>query len=509
MRKKRSLYNMVASIGSYSLSLIFSFITQAVFISILGVEYLGINGLFTNIITMLSLTELGLGTTIIYKLYKPIAQNDKEKVKSWMNFYKKCYRIIALCVLLIGIAIIPFLGIIVGDVSINENIIILYLIQILDTVFSYCMTYKRSLLYADQKNYVINIVHMGYIVLMNITQIIFLYLTKNYICFLLIKVIYRILENIIINLFVNKNYSYIKESYKNISKVEQKDIFKRMKAIFIQKVSFVINKGIDNIVISMFLGVAAVGYYTNYFTIISAVCAIIFQLMSSFSASIGNLLVEENKQKSYDVYKKINMLNSFMTGGAIVLCSVLIEPFIKIWIGEEYILSKYILISFLLYLYCDSIRRTMTMYKDSAGICIEDKHMYIIMTIINLSTSIVLCKFIGISGVILGTALGYLFLIIFSYPKYVFEPIFKLDRKQYYSENFKYLILIVFTTILSYYICYSIEIDSIFILMILRVIISISIFLMIFYILYCKSNEFLYYKKTIKSVLNKLKHTKK
>ena len=179
MRKKKSLLNIISSLGSYFISSIFTLITQAFIVKILGIEYSGINGLFTNVITMLSVAELGIGETIIFKLYEPIAKNDKDKIKSWMDFYKVCYRYVAIAVIIIGLLIIPLVPIMVGKVSINENIIILYLIALADCIFSYVMTYKRSLLYADQKNYVIMNVHMGYMAFMNITQIIVLLLFKN------------------------------------------------------------------------------------------------------------------------------------------------------------------------------------------------------------------------------------------------------------------------------------------------------------------------------------------
>jgi len=176
MRKKKSLLNIIGSLGSYFIATIFTLITQAFLIKTLGIEYSGVNGLFTNIITMLSVAELGIGTTIIFKLYKPLAENDVELIKSWMKFYKLCYMVIAGFILLIGIVIIPLIPLIVGKVDIYENLQLLYLISLFDTFLSYIMTYKRSILYADQKNYIINFIHIGYIIFMNVTQILILIL---------------------------------------------------------------------------------------------------------------------------------------------------------------------------------------------------------------------------------------------------------------------------------------------------------------------------------------------
>lgn len=503
MRKKKSLLNIISSLGSYFISSIFTLITQAFIVKILGIEYSGINGLFTNVITMLSVAELGIGETIIFKLYEPIAKNDKDKIKSWMDFYKVCYRYVAIAVIIIGLLIIPLVPIMVGKVSINENIIILYLIALADCIFSYVMTYKRSLLYADQKNYVIMNVHMGYMAFMNITQIIVLLLFKNYILYLLAKIVFRILENIILNVYVNKHYPFIKEKPTPITKEERKDIFERIKAIFLQKVSFVINKGIDSIVISAILGVSAVGYYTNYNLVALALTGIIYQIISSTSASVGNLLTEKNIEKNYTIYKRINILNSFITGLAVVGFTCCINPLISLWVGKEYLLSLPIIMSFSIYIYCDSIRRSITIFKEAAGICKEDKNMYICMAIINLITSIILCKYIGISGVVLGTALSYFFLIIYSYPKYIFKSIFKKATKDYYKENINYLIVIILSTIIAYILTKNYVINNLFINLIINGIISIVSFTSFFIIFFKNKNEYKYYKELIRSVRKK------
>ena len=178
MRKRKSIINIIASLGSYFIATIFTFITQSFIVRFLGIEYSGVNGLFTNVITMLSIAELGVGTIIIFKLYKPLAQDDIEAIKSWMLFYRNCYRKVALFITLVGLVLTPMIPNIVNSTQIQESITLLYLLSLLDTIFSYIMTYKRSLLYADQKNYIVNIVHTIYIITMNITQILVLILLK-------------------------------------------------------------------------------------------------------------------------------------------------------------------------------------------------------------------------------------------------------------------------------------------------------------------------------------------
>lgn len=504
MRKKRSLLNIIGSLGSYFISTIFTFITQMFLIKTLGVEYSGVNGLFTNILTMLSIAELGIGTTIIYKLYEPLAKNDTESIKSWMQFYKMCYRIVAILVLIVGTIIIPIVPKMVGAVSITDDIRLLYFISLLDTVFSYTMTYKRSLIYADQKNYIINVVHIGYTLFMNITQIISLIVLKNYVIFLIIKIIYRLLENVILNIYANKNYPYIREEYIKLPKNEVTDVFDRVKAMFLQKISYVVNKGIDSIIITMNLGVVSAGYYSNYTIIVNALTAIIFQVVSSLTASVGNLLTEKNKSKSYSVYKKINMFDSFLTGVGICGFLAIIDNFIEIWIGKEYILSIYITISFAIYIYSDSIRRTMTLFKDSAGICKEDKNTYIIMALINLIASIILCQKIGMSGVILGTAISYIYLIVYSYPKYIFKQLFNENVKSYYRDNFIYFIFILLSSIVSFFIGKYISLNILVLSILFKGILSVIASCIIFTIIFHKTSEYDYYFQIITKILGKI-----
>ena len=193
MRSKVSIKNAIVAIMTNIVTVLIGFIAQKVFAVTLGQEYLGINGLFSNIVSMLGIVELGIGSAIIYNLYKPIAEDDKEKIKSLMNFYKKTYRIIALCIFVLGVCVMPFLTSIVGEVHIAESLYLLYFLYLLDTIASYLLTYKRSILYANQSTYIVNIVHIIYLLVMNILQMIFLFTTKNYIVYLIIKILCRIM----------------------------------------------------------------------------------------------------------------------------------------------------------------------------------------------------------------------------------------------------------------------------------------------------------------------------
>lgn len=505
MRSQNSIKNTIVSIVMSIVTILIGLITQKIFIKILGTEYLGLNGLFTNILSMLAIAELGIGSAIIYSLYKPIAEKDKEKIKSLIEFYKKSYRIIALVVTIIGIAVIPFLGKIVGETKIQENITFLYLLFLFDTVASYLLTYKRSILYASQKTYIVNIVHILYLILMNILQITILILTKNYVAYLSIKIIFRILENVVITIIANKMYPYIKE--KNIKKIDQdvqQSIIKKVKGLIFHKIGSFIVLGSDNIMISTFLGVTTVGLYSNYNTILQAVNNLFSQVFSSITASVGNLLVEKEQEKSYKIYKNMLFINSWMYSFSSIAILCLMEPFIKIWIGEQYLLSYSVLVILSINFYVQGMRKTTSTFKEAAGIFHEDRFVPIIESIVNILASIVFLKIWGLAGVFLGTVTSSLVLFLYSYPIYVYKKLFNRTYFQFLKEHFTYLLVSVLCAALTAFIIKNITLNNNFIQLIVNGIIVIVVPNFIQYIIFRKREEYAYVKNMIVKTKMKL-----
>lgn len=295
MRTSNSIKNSFTSFILSIITMLLGFVAQAIFIRILGAEYSGLNGLFTNVLTMLSFFELGIGNAIVFHLYKPIAINDEEEIKTLMKFYEKAYNIISVLVLACGLAIIPFLNIIVGEISIDINIYVIYIMFLLNTSISYTLSYRRNLIIANQKNYIINIIHIIYIIILNLSQLLVLYLTKNYYLYLGIKIICQILENFVCYIIAGKLYPFItSKNVKPLDKNLKDDIFKKVKALLFHKVGYSVVSGTDNIIISSFLGVVTVGFYTNYNMVITAVNNLFSQIIGSTSASVGNLLATQS-----------------------------------------------------------------------------------------------------------------------------------------------------------------------------------------------------------------------
>lgn len=508
MRTSNSIKNSITASIGYLISIVIGFISQTIFIKILGAEYLGLNGLFSNILTMLSIFELGIGSAIVFNLYKPIAENDKDKIKSLMLFYKKAYNIIGGLILTFGLSIIPFLTKIVGEVTVEVNIYIIYIMFLLNTVSSYLLVYKRNLLCANQKNYVVNIIHICYLIIVNITKLIILYITKNYYLYLIIMISGQILENVIITIIANKMYPYLKE--KNVQPLDkeiEKDIFSKVKALLFHKVGCVIINGTDNIIISSFLGVISVGYYSNYCTIMNPIQNLFSQFISSTTSSVGNLLVENNPEKSYDVFKKIRFLNFWLACFSGICLLVIIQSFIKVWIGQEYLLNMLVVATLVFNYFQKIMRNTYMAFKDSAGIWKEDKYVPLIESLLNIVFSILLLKIFGLAGVFMGTIISGLALWCYSYPKYVYKKLFKRSYLNYAKETISYIMLFILLSIITYGISSLFVVSNVYLQLLTNIIISIIIPNVLLFILFNKTDNYVYFKNLIKKLFIKLKKT--
>lgn len=408
----------------------------------MGKEYLGLNGLFSNIISMLGIVEMGIGSAIIYNLYKPIAEKNYELVKELLNFYKNSYRVIALAIFAMGIVTLPFLHNFIGEITVPINISIVYILFIIDIVMSYLLSYKRSILIVNQKNYYISIIHIIYLIGLNFLQLVGLFYTKNYYLYLILKIIFRIIENVIITIVANKKFAYIKQKeLKKLDSNVRKDIFKKVKGLLFHKIGGFIVLGTDNIIISRYLGITCVALYSNYSYIVSSLTNLITQMFSSIMGSVGNLLVVEDSEKNYQIFKNILYINFSISNFVAVSYFIIISPFITLWVGSDFLFPVSVSAVISLNLYLQLMRQSFLIFKDAKGIFHEDRYVPIIESLANLIISIILVKKIGIIGVLLGTMLSSLVLYMYSYPKYVYKTIFNKNYSVYFKDIFKYLIV--------------------------------------------------------------------
>lgn len=499
MRIKSSVKNTVAALFSNLITIVIGIVAQTYFIKLLGVEYLGLNGLFTNIISMLGIVELGIGSAITYNLYKPIANKDEETIQSLLHFYKKAYRIIATIIILISIIIIPFLPNLVGKITIKTNIYIIYMLFVIDIVCSYFLSYKRGMLYADQQGYIINLVHVLCLIILNILQILFLYITKNYYLYLIIKITMRIIENIIITIIINYRYSFLREkSIKPLEKNIKNDIISKVKALFFHKIAGFVISGTDNIIISKYLGIITVGLYSNYYLIINSIQTVFNQTLVALTPSIGNLLTENQSKKNYDIFKKIRFLNFWFSTFTAVSLMLIMDSFITIWLGKKYILPKMVLLMLVINYFIQTMRNSYSIFKEAAGIFYEDRFVPIIESVLNVLASIILLKYFGLAGVFMGTITSSLVLWCYSYPKYIYKDLFKQKYKNYILETIAYLTLFIFVLAVSYSISMLTISENNLLNFAINIILSLTVPNLILLLIFRNNNNFKYYLNLIK-----------
>lgn len=500
-RTKSTINNLIWAFLGQGIGLIISFIARIIFIKILGAEYLGLNGLFTNILTVLTLAELGVGSAIIYSLYKPLAEKDNEKLKMLMNLYKKVYRIIGIIILIIGMLITPFLNVFIKDMPNIANISLIYILFVINTSVSYFYSFKRNLIIADQNRYIATIYRYACYIVMNIIQIAYILTFKEYFGFLIIQIVFTIIENILVSIKADKMYPYLKE--KEIPKLDKEtknEIIKNTKAMMMHKVGGIVVNSTDNILISIFVGLTEVGKYSNYILIITALNTIISQIYNSLTAGVGNLYVEKDKNKMYEVFKKVNFLTFTVTFFSSIFLMILFNDAIQIMSNKEYLFTIPIVFVIVLNFYIATMRKSVLSFREATGLFYKDRYKAILEAGINLLASIILAKQFGIIGILIGTTISSITTCVWIEPYILYKYCFGRKLRQYFFEYFKYIILTLTAGGLCFYICSFISLNIV-LEIILKVCITLLITFTIFVIFFRKSEEYIYFINLLKSII--------
>lgn len=504
-RIENSIKNIKYSVASQAVNFILVFITRKIFLFILSSEYLGLNGLFSDILSMLSLAELGIGTAITYCLYKPLAANDYKKINSLMLFYKKAYYYIGIFVFVIGMFLTPFLKILIVTPDI-KGIELIYAFFVINSAASYFLTYKRNLLLADQKRYINVIIHQLFVFLMNVMQILFLLITHNYFAYLIIMIACTISENIFTSIYVNKKYIYLNiKSAKQLSPNEKKEIYKNVRAMMSHRIGGVIVNGTDNLIMAKFVGIVSVGLYSNYFLIKNTLVSITNMLFQSIIASIGNLNVDKsNKSRKKEVFYILYFASAWLFGFTSICLICLYNPFVSLWVGKEYIFNYSIVVIIVLNYYISGMRQVVLTTRDAMGIFWYDRYKPIFESIINLILSIPLSISFGIKGVLLGTFFSTLTTSFWVEPYVLFKYGLSEKLNIYFKKYITYTFTTLLNALLTYLLCNVIYGTGL--LFIIIKLIFIAVFSNLFYILcYHRSKEFVYILTFIKNKINKIK----
>jgi len=408
----------------------------------LSIEYLGLSGLFSNVLTMLSLAELGFGAAISYSLYKPLAFGEKHKIQALMKLYRKAYRIIGTLVLLLGFAFTPFLYVLMKEVPDIPHLYSIYWLFVINSGSSYFLGYKRAVIVADQKSYINSIYTYGFQILKHALQIVVLVVTRNYILFLVVLLAFTIGENLAITLRVNSLYPYLKEKTDaSLSRDEKEKIKKNIIALTFHKIGGVLVNGTDNIILVRFVNLASAGLYANYTLLQSSVDGIVGLMYSSITASIGNLSAEKGSVGSKALFDELNFISAWVYGFTALCLYFLCNPFISLWLGRAYLFPKSIVFVIVCNYYLTGMRRPVLAFKDSLGLFWYDRYKALLQAGINLVVSVVLARKYGVIGVLIGSSVSTLATCFWIEPYVVFRFGFDKSLTQYFLQYLGYTLV--------------------------------------------------------------------
>lgn len=454
-RTKNAKRTIVSSLILKLLTILVPFLMRTIIIYTLGNLYLGLGSLFSSILNTLSLAELGIGSALIFSMYKPVAENEIDKVCALLNVYKKIYYIIGLAILIIGLILIPFLNsFIKGDYPEEINIYFLYIMQLISTVAGYFfLAYRGSVLTAYQRTDVLNLVNFVADMIMYALQIISLLVFRNYYLYVFVMLVKCIIYNLVISRIVSVKYPNLIAKGK-IDKETEKQIIKKTGALTGHKIAEVVINSTDNILISMILGLNMVTIYNNYFYIITALSGVVLLVFSGLNSIVGNYLITKDGESIYSLFGTLNYINAFI----IVVCSTCLinvyQPFMTIWTGDENVMPMYIVLLFAAYFYTLRIRTVMMLFQNAAGIWEKDLIKAYVMTLLNLVIDIILMPKIGVGSALISTIISMVFAFVYEMIV-VHKYVLKRSAIKYFFLNIIYLISALFACFCSYYICCS------------------------------------------------------
>jgi len=450
-RTRNTINNVIFGFINKFITIIFPFAIRTIIINVLGVQYLGLGSLFTSILNILSLAELGFGTALVYSMYKPIAEDDTETVNALLNLYKKIYRIIGVIVLFGGLLFLPFLSkFIKGSYPSDINLYTLYLVYLSNTCISYFFfAYRSSLFAAHQRNDVSSKISTIAHLIIYGCQIAVLLLFKNYYVYIIFLPLCSILINLS-TLIVTKKMFPQYTCRGTITSESKIKIKKQIYALFLHRIGYVVQSSIDNICISAFMGLTLLGKFNNYYYVMSSIMAFITIFKQSMIAGIGNSLIVETKEYNKKQFYKTLFIMSWVIGWCSTCLLCLYQPFMNIWVKKVNMLPFSVVICLVVLFFITEIRGTVGVYKDALGMWYQDRFKPICISVFNLIITIISAYFGWFEGIILATASAYLFVGV-PWETHIFFKYYMNEKPyKYYLKQGFYLIVNCIALLITY-----------------------------------------------------------
>lgn len=444
MRTKNSFINLIVSWCTQLVNVLLQFVLRTVFIHVLSTEYLGLNGLFSNILSFLSFAELGFGAAVTFSLYRPLAGNDEITIAGIMNFFKKIYYIVGLFVLTIGLLLTPFIEYFIRGVPDIPHIHMIYALWVINSGASYFLVYKSTLIIADQRKDIVEKNNIAFKVIQLAAQIGFLLFTHNYILYLLVQILVTLLSNLSISVIADYRYKFLRKRKKEqIANDVLKEIKRNVSATIMHKVGAIIIFGTDNILLSGFFGLTVVGLYSNYYLVIKTLSDFVGQIQTSVAASVGNLGVVTSVEKKSEVFEKYLFMIFWIFCFTSTCLMALLNPFIKLWIGDKYTIPVSVVAVLVFNYFLNGIRSVAALFDNAFGLFWDTRKLPVVESILNIVISIVLAKVFGYIGVFLGTAISSLISGTWFEPYVLYKVAFKKSPTLYYKRMTEYIFIAV------------------------------------------------------------------
>lgn len=500
-RSKNATRNVIFGFIQSLYSQLVPFVMRTVMIYTLGMEYLGLNSLFTSVLSVLNLAELGVGSAMVFSMYKPIAEDDKDTICALMKLYRTYYRIIGLVIAVAGAILIPFIPkLIKGTVPDGINVYILYIMNLSTTVLTYWLfAYKNCLLSAHQRGDIYSKIAIVVSTITYTLQILSLVVTHNYYLYIMSALLMGAINNVITAIIVTKKYPDYHPVGK-LPKSQVSDINRRVRDLFTAKLGGVVINSADTIVISAFLGLNPLAIYQNYYYILNAVFGFVTIFFTSCTAGIGNSLITETEEKNLRDLHKFTLLINWIAAFCCCCFMCLYQPFIELWVGKDNMLAFSFVPIFVVYFYLKLNNQLLCTYKDAGGIWHQDRFRPIVSASVNLICNLILVKFIGLYGILISTMLSLLFVATPWLYKNVFTVLFHSGFAAYIKKVLRQVVSIAVAVVITYFACYWIKIDNLILTIIVRAIICAVLPNLLFYIIYRKRSEF----KDLISIVNQV-----
>lgn len=409
-RLKNSIRNSAFGLFAEVTTLILGFVVRSVFVKTLAEDYLGVNGLFTNILQVLSFAELGIGNAIVFSLYKPIREKDSVKIRQYVSFYKSAYRIIGAVVATLGLMLVPFLNVIIVDKpNIPDNLTVIYLLYLANTVFSYFLVWKRTFMTANQERYIGTVVEQIFTIIQVIVQIILLYTTHNFILYLATMIVSNQVRNIIISYICSKRYPVVNEKPEvDLTDNEKRSVFENVKALLVYKLSGVVLGSTDNILLQAIINFRSVSLYSNYSMIITAFRTLANQLLNGITASVGDLNAGSDNKAKENVFYKLLFVSFWLYGLLSVGFYVAVNSLISVWLGNGFVIPMGVVAAIAFSFYVEGMQFAGFTYRTTMGLFKENVIAPLISAVLNIILSIILGFKMGMAGIFIATGISRL-----------------------------------------------------------------------------------------------------